>query len=220
MPGRPASEAWDMITMLAKVNLVTQLARAILDIFELRFTLAGSLYMSTPGKYYIGPLVDPVFYEVAEGQELFGHDSNDPEARRVWKHLQELRGPYMKTTTWLESRVSAEAAVYRATRPLSVSGPWTPRHPSYCVEVMSEAVDLCWKYPGENPVLKNARNPDQPFSFMLENGLSNIMVRLSPGLCLMLTIVRLTTWAISLALLISLTPKSCHFGCAQSFLRS
>lgn len=173
MPGRPASEVWDMITMFAKINLVTQLARHVLNIFQLRFTLAGSLYMSAPGKYHVGPLVDPVFYEVVAGKELF---SNNSVNRHVWEHLQELRGPYTITTTWLAHRISAEVALYKLMHPLPTSGAWTPRHPAYCIEVMTEAADLCWRYPGENPVFKEVKNPNQSFSFMLENDLSNIMI--------------------------------------------
>jgi hypothetical protein len=166
--------------MLAKVNLVKQLARHILDIFDLRFECAGSLYMSAPGKYHVGPLVDPVFYEVAAGKELFSSKSHDPEERRVWKQLQEFRGPYVKATTWLAHRISAEIVVYKALHPLPMTGgAWTPRHPSYCVEVMNEAVDLCQKYPGENP--KPVNDPEQPFSFMLGNDLSNIMASSSPN---------------------------------------
>ena len=180
MPGRPASEVWNMITMSAKINFVTQLARHILNIFQLRFTLAGSLYMSTPGKYHVGPLVDPVFYEVVAGEQLFSRNSSDLEARSVWEHLHELRGPYARTTSWLAHRVSAEAVVFKAFRPIPTSGAWTPRHPSYCVEVMTEAADLCWKYPGENPVFEIIKNPDQSFSFMLENDQSNIMVGTFP----------------------------------------
>jgi hypothetical protein len=107
MPGRPASEVWDMITMFAKINFVTQLARHVLNIFQLRFILAGSLYMSAPGKYHVGPLVDPVFYEIVAGEEFLSSNSTDREARRVWEKLQELRGPYMKTTSWLAHRISA-----------------------------------------------------------------------------------------------------------------
>jgi hypothetical protein len=166
-----------MITMFAKINMVTQLARHVLSIFQLRFTLAGSLYMSAPGKYHVGSLVDPVFYEAAAGEELFNQNSADRQARQVWERLQELRGPYTRTTTWLSHRISAEVAAYKAMHPVLTSGPWTPRHPSYCMEVMTAAADLCCRYPGENPVFNNVKNPDQSFSFLLENDLSNIMVR-------------------------------------------
>lgn len=165
-----------MITTSVKINVVTQLARHVLNIFQLRFTLAGSLYMDAPGKYHVGALVDPVFYEVVAGKELFSINSPDRSARSVWKHLQELRGPYTRTTSWLAHRVSAEAVVFKAMHPFPTSGVWTPRHPSYCIEVMAEAADLCWIYPGENPIFKTIKNPDRTFSFMLENDLSNIMV--------------------------------------------
>lgn len=175
IPGRPASEVWDIIPVSAKINLVIQLARHVLSIFQLRFTLSGSLYM-TAGKYHVGPLVDPVFYEGVAGEELISSNSPDCEARLVWGNLQELRGPYMRTTTWLAHRISAEAVVFKATHPSLMSGVWTPGHPSHYLEVLAEAADLCWLYPGENPVINNAQTPDQPFSFMLENDLSNMMV--------------------------------------------
>jgi hypothetical protein len=209
--------------MLAKVNFVKQLARHILDIFGLRFKTAGSLYMSAPGKYHVGPLVDPVFYEVVAGKELFSGKSHDFEARRVWEHLQELRGPYVKATTWLAHRISAEAALYKFLHPLQKGGAWTSRHPSYCVEVMSEAVDLCWKYPGENPGSTSVNNPERPFSFVLENDLSNIIASSSPNSHFQLTAIRtgrLMTWETLLVSSTSPIPKSCRCGCAQNFRRS
>jgi hypothetical protein len=163
--------------MFAKTNFVTQLAQHVLDLFQLRFALAGSLYMSGPGKYHVGPLMDRVFNEIVEGEELFSSNHPDPQARRSWEYLQELRGPYTKTTSWLAHRINAEVAVYKAMHPFPKGGAWTPRHPSYCIEAMTQAADLCWKYPGDNPLFKNMRTPDQSFSFMLENDLSNIMVR-------------------------------------------
>ena len=168
--GRPASAVWNYIPMQVKLHVVTQLARHVLEIFQLRFSRAGSLYMSPQGKYEVGPLVDPIFYEVTDGAPAYDDLS-------ILSGLQDFRGPYSYTTSWMMNRLNAEMLIFNGSTSDLMAAGWTPKEIRVSNLRMEEAIELCQRYPGESPVCQIVNNPDRPFAFMLGDfDLSNIMV--------------------------------------------
>ena len=170
--GCPALDIWDNLTWEAKEKVVTQAVYHLLSIFELRFTMAGSLYLSSNGKYVVGPIVDPKYFKAIDGDPVYTDT-------RVQQSLYRFRGPFSNTTDWLSSSIKAEIFALSSTPwpfPPRV-GEHRPLDSSLASTNMNLAVKLCSKYPGNQPVIRNATVSQEPFSFILDDfSLSNIMV--------------------------------------------
>ena len=170
--GFPALDIWDNLTWEAKEKVVAQAAHHLMSIFELRFSMAGSLYLSSNGKYVVGPIVDPKYFKVIDGSPVYTD-------ARVQQSLYRFRGPFSNTSDWLSSSIKAEIFALSSTpcpSPPRV-GEQRPLDSSLAVNNMNLAIGLCSKYPGNHPVISNRTVSQEPFSLMFDDfSLSNIMV--------------------------------------------
>jgi hypothetical protein len=171
--GFPALDIWDNLAWEAKEKVVAQVARDLMRIFELRFTMAGSLYLSSDQKYLVGPIILPKYFKTMEGRPVY----TDP---RVQQSLHQFRGPFSNATDWLSSSAKAEMFALSSTpspSPPRVGGR-RPQDLTLTMKIMSQATSLCSVYPGNHPVVGGRKASERPFSFMFDDfSLSNIMVR-------------------------------------------
>jgi aminoglycoside phosphotransferase (APT) family kinase protein len=67
IPGVPASESWETLSMDVKERVVTQVADYLMEMFALRFDRAGSLYLSSTSEsnIVVGPIVSTPFYDLS-----------------------------------------------------------------------------------------------------------------------------------------------------------
>lgn len=152
--------------------MVAQVAHHLMSIFELRFIMAGSLYIASNSQYFVGPIVDPKYFKAIDGRPVYTDD-------RMPQSLYRFRGPFTNASDWLSSSMKAEIFALSST-----PAPSPPRieehrpHDSFlAVKIMNLAVRLCSKYPGNQPVVSNPAVSHEPFSFMFDDfSLSNIMV--------------------------------------------
>jgi hypothetical protein len=170
--GFPALDIWDNLAWEAKEKMVAQVARDLMSIFELRFTMAGSLYLTSDQEYIVGPIVDPKYFETMDGQPVYTDSC-------VQQSLHQFRGPFSNATDWLSSSMKAEMFALSRTPspfPLQVGGR-RPRDLPLTMKIMSQAISLCSIYPGNHPIINSRKASKSPFSFMFDDfSLSNIMV--------------------------------------------
>jgi hypothetical protein len=94
----PALDIWDNLAWEAKEKVVAQVAHHVMNIFELRSTMAGSLYLSFNEQYIVGPMiVDPNYFKVIDGKPVYTNASVQQSPHR-------FRGPFSNTSDWLSSR--------------------------------------------------------------------------------------------------------------------
>jgi hypothetical protein len=170
--GCPAIDIWDNLAWEAKEKVVAQVAHHLMSIFELRFTMAGSLYLSPNEQYIVGPIVDPKYFKAIDGKPVYTN-------AHVQQSLQRFRGPFSNASDWLSSSMKAEICALSSTPSPSPPrvGEHRPHDSSLAMKIMKLAVSLCSKYPGNHPVLSNSKVSKEPFSFMFDDfSLSNIMV--------------------------------------------
>jgi len=170
--GCPALDIWDNLAWETKEKVVAQVAHHLMSIFELRFTMAGSIYLSSNGQYIVGPIVDPKYFKAIDGKPVYADT-------RVQQSLYRFRGPFSNTSDWLSSSMKAEIFALSSTPPPSPPrvGEHRPQDLSLAAKNMNLAVKLCSKYPGNHPVISNKTVSKEPFSFMFDDfSLSNIMV--------------------------------------------
>jgi len=170
--GCPALDIWDNLAWEVKEKVVAQVARDLISIFELRFTMAGSLYLSSDPQYIVGPIVDPKYFKTIDGKPVYTDG-------RVQQSLHQFRGPFSNAANWLSSSIEAEIFALSSTPspfPPRV-GDHLPRDLLLTMKIMNQAVSLCLMYPGNHPVVNNKKVFEAPFSFMLDDfSLSNIML--------------------------------------------
>jgi hypothetical protein len=168
--GHTALSVWDELPLKTKIHVVKQVAQHLMSIFELRFTHAGSLYLSSNG-YNTGPIGSVKFFKSIDGKPLHA----DPT---VHHELHRFRGPFSRVADWLSSPMRAEifSFSFDLLSPPAV-GEYRPRNPSLALKIMNEAVALCSVYPGEHSVHR-ITDPHKCFSLMFDDfSLSNFMVR-------------------------------------------
>jgi hypothetical protein len=172
--GCPALDIWDNLAWEAKEKVVAQVARDLMSIFELQFTMAGSLYLSASSdqEYIVGPIVNPKYFKTIDGRPVHTNPS-------VQLSLHQFRGPFSNATDWLSSSIKAGMfALLHTPSPLPVLvGGHHPRDLSLTMKTMSRAVSLCSIYPGDHPVVDSRKVSERSFSFMFDDfSSSDIMV--------------------------------------------
>lgn len=188
--------------MPVKERVVAQVAEHLKAIFALRFDRAGSLYLSESdcvrsetstrpetekeSGFVVGPIVSTPFYRALDGV-VRARDADDAS---YGAELARFRGPFVNTSDYLRSSVSAELhfiAHHRATELSALRLDWKDEEEDATARlergerVLRKAFDLCAVYPGDTPIHgQDAGAPiEKPFSLRLDDfRLSNIMVRL------------------------------------------
>ncbi|KAG8826065.1 hypothetical protein FRC17_008430, partial [Serendipita sp. 399] len=183
LPGVSAHDAWKVLDHDAKKRMTVDVAMALRELFSLRFSQSGSLYVDKDHSITVGPIISAPFYQTLDGEVRFP-DIPLPD-------LSQFRGPYSLTSQYLASSLHAEFFIVEQLHDSVLTefeGSEEKLDTAY--RVMKKALDLVHIYPGDQP-LKTGEggellwNPEQkgdPFSLLLDDfRLSNIMVEAPSG---------------------------------------
>jgi hypothetical protein len=180
--GTPAANVWDVLPMNIKLTVVAQIARYFMEIFCLRFPVAGSIYHDPepPHFFVIGPIVSEPFYRAIDGEVREPMDDSphlpDPDPNR---------GPYSSVSEYLSGGYRRELEYVALYRDLALSEvyPFVKIHDDEertlerAVGVIKKLIELRHLYPGDVLLPANIITPQTPFSLRLKNlQLSDIMV--------------------------------------------
>jgi hypothetical protein len=113
-------------TWEAKEKVVAQVARDLTGIFELRFTTAGLLSLSSDQEYVVGSIVVPKYFEIMDGRPAYTNSF-------VQQSLHQFRGLFSNATDWLSSSMKAEMFASSSTPSPSPPPPtgFTTHHEDY-----------------------------------------------------------------------------------------
>jgi len=145
----------------------------LISLFNLRFSLAGSLY-SPQGTVFVGPLVTTPFFHLLDGEARF------PQSAPL--DLTNFRGPFTRTTDLLSSSPKAELHVIKHRRSELLLQEFNGDEALLELgeRVLEKVVQLIQAYPGELAIGPSSSSGDAalPFSMKLNDfRLENIMVR-------------------------------------------
>jgi hypothetical protein len=164
---------WDALDQGAKETLVRQVAKALLALFRLRFSEAGSLYIGDNAAFEVGPVVAQPFFQMIDGECRF--PSSDP------LDLSPFRGPFDRASDYLSCLVKAESYIVKQRRDIILEQfNGDENRLTLAERVLDKAARLAQVYPGDIPVGLDPSSSDanKQFSFRLDDlRLANIMVR-------------------------------------------
>ncbi len=172
--------------MTVKENVVSQVTDHLMAMFALRFDCTGSLYLSPQSEMdvIVGPIISTPFYRAVDGFVRV------PDVADATSHTAELhlpfRGPFSKTTDYLQSFLLAELHFLSHHRSIVLSefDGLDEEAAGISLEkgerVLKKAIELCSVYPGDMQIYGQEAAPTKPkFSLLLDDfRLSNIMVGL------------------------------------------
>ncbi|KZP04632.1 hypothetical protein FIBSPDRAFT_767061 [Athelia psychrophila] len=209
VPGVAPLDIWPDLPVDIKEKVVVQVAEHLVALFHLRFSQAGSIYLSDPASsssesvlsptadtYRIGPVITGPFYR-ALNRILERPDSDliVPNTPPPYNSLHSLRGPFAHASEYLSSYLRAKLLKLSVCRAetlasLNLDGNDADSEKGELIlqqaeKVLKKAIELCHVYPGDVPVPGDISTPDRPFTVKFDDfRLVNILV------CLPLPLVK------------------------------
>ncbi len=171
MNGTSADVLWATMSMEQKKVTVKKVAQYLLELFQIRFDKAGSLYIcpASPVGSTVGPIIDSAFYRAVDGLMRF------PDPSIFLEQIRKYQGPYTSELEWLKAPAQAELHYVRNFRDTAVA--------EACEEdvtagerVICKFLELCDAYFGRLRVFRSNTFPDKPFGIRMDDfRLSNVM---------------------------------------------
>jgi len=169
--GVSAHRVWPTMPINLKKKLVRQVAKCILQLWELRFSTLGSVYLAKGGNgYEVGPIVEGRFCRAFDGVPRI----KDPI------DLTEFRGPFSSISSYLASFLRSELRLYSERRDdLVASVDGKERVIESGRKAMEKALRLCDIYPGDKPISNDYK---EPITLKLDDfRMSNILINPETG---------------------------------------
>lgn len=165
-----------------KRRIVEQVARHMVELFYVRFSQAGSLYLDFNSTFYVGPIVSTPFYHLIDGYTPY--PSMSAQTRTI---LDTLRGPFSKTSEYLSSSLNAllvkvESSCEETLRALNEDEDVGNAELALetAVRAVNKAIELCHLYPGDLIIHGQLTTPEKPFTFKFDDfRLVNLLVSCS-----------------------------------------
>jgi hypothetical protein len=162
-----------------KRRIVEQVARHMVELFYVRFSEAGSLYLDSSSTVYVGPIISTPFYHLIDGYTPY--PSMPAQTRTV---LDSFRGPFSTTTEYLSSSLKAllfkaESCRTETLRELNEDDDVKNAELALetAVRAANKAIELCSLYPGDLVIHGQLTTPDKPFTFQFDDfRLVNLLV--------------------------------------------
>ncbi|KAG8829796.1 hypothetical protein FRC17_006031 [Serendipita sp. 399] len=183
LPGVSAHDAWKVLDLDAKKRMTVDVAMALRELYSLRYSQAGSLYIDKDHSITVGPIISAPFYQTLDGEIRFP-DISLPD-------LSRFRGPYSLTSQYLASSLHAEFFIVEQLHDSVLTEfEGSEEKLDTASRVMKKALDLVHVYPGDQPLkageggelLWNPGDKGNLFSLLLDDfRLSNIMVEVPSG---------------------------------------
>ncbi|KZP12308.1 hypothetical protein FIBSPDRAFT_836340, partial [Athelia psychrophila] len=201
VPGVAPMDMWPDLPVDIKEKVVVQVAEHLVALFHLRFSQAGSIYLSDTGSsaskpvlsptadsYRIGPVITDPFYRTSDGVLEYPDSDLIVPNTPSYNNLHSLRGPFAHASEYLSSYLRAELlklSVCRAETLASLKLDGNDADSEAEGElilqrgekVLKKAIELCHVYPGDVPVPRDISTPDRPFTVKLNDfRLVNILI--------------------------------------------